>query len=449
MTATIADVDRDRSRSTATAFPDTPMPRECAAAAARRTARRLLVAETRPATVGASRCTLLDADAGYLHTSLWREAYRGRGIGARADAARREALFAEGAHRRAQDRRRQRDAIRLYRALGFGQTPAGRDYERPADPRVDRRAAARRAKARSSGSAAGGSGRMSVGDVFGIHAPFCRDRLSHASSTSRSSSACGSRARAAARPDDALRPRARSCSSRTRSRMRWSVPTCTILGGVAAAVTLLAVNRATALARRPLPAVPPRDRRRAGAPHQRRQAHRAHIRAPASRTTSCSRRSASTASTTRRSRCAWPCSRSTARSASCRSARHAVRTRHRVRAMQPGRQLMPEPASAPGSAATARGCRTSGSASRRARTTAVISPGRARRRVPPDRARARVRRARRRARRSIFERADYDVQPHEDRARQGPPAHAHRARCRAAASRSAARSCSTTRIRSA
>jgi mycothiol synthase len=65
------------------------------------------------------------------------EAARGKGIGATLTLRTAKTLFAEGAHRL--DLRTDDDnanAIRLYTWLGFKHAGAGRDYERPADPKV-------------------------------------------------------------------------------------------------------------------------------------------------------------------------------------------------------------------------------------------------------------------------------------------------------------------------
>jgi ribosomal protein S18 acetylase RimI-like enzyme len=65
------------------------------------------------------------------------ERWRGRAIGASLTLRVAKALFAEGAPRL--DLKTDEDnatAIRLYRSLGFRQEGAGRDYDRPTDPRL-------------------------------------------------------------------------------------------------------------------------------------------------------------------------------------------------------------------------------------------------------------------------------------------------------------------------
>jgi ribosomal protein S18 acetylase RimI-like enzyme len=115
-------------------FPDTPMP---SALLRRLIARdRLLLAMVSGEAVGMA-IHALEPDRGYLTVLAVADAMRGRGIGAALTLRVAKSLFAEGAPQL--DLKTDEDnggAIRLYRSLGFAQDSAGRDYERPTDPKV-------------------------------------------------------------------------------------------------------------------------------------------------------------------------------------------------------------------------------------------------------------------------------------------------------------------------
>jgi ribosomal-protein-alanine N-acetyltransferase len=122
-------VDRD-------AFPDTPTTRSAMEQILGR-GDRVLLAVVKGEVAGISLYRNDDADGGYLTTLGVREAYRGRGIGAALTLRTAKRVFAEGAARL--DLRTNDDngvAIALYRKLGFRHVAAGKDYRRPADPRV-------------------------------------------------------------------------------------------------------------------------------------------------------------------------------------------------------------------------------------------------------------------------------------------------------------------------
>ncbi len=101
---------------------------------------RVLVAQQKGEPVGFA---LYDHDTpgtGYLRTLAVRETARRQGIGAALTLRVAKTLFAEGAARL--DLRTDDDnstAIRLYNDLGFKHVGSGRDYERPADPKVIQR----------------------------------------------------------------------------------------------------------------------------------------------------------------------------------------------------------------------------------------------------------------------------------------------------------------------
>jgi ribosomal protein S18 acetylase RimI-like enzyme len=118
------------------AFPSTPITRE----GLRRLIEaegRLLVAEQRGRAVGFALFDHDDPAAGYLRTLAVREEARDGGVGSALTLRVAKLLFAEGATRL--DLRTDDDnagAIRLYKRLGFKHVGAGRDYERPADPKT-------------------------------------------------------------------------------------------------------------------------------------------------------------------------------------------------------------------------------------------------------------------------------------------------------------------------
>lgn len=118
------------------AFPDTPVTRvgmeeEIAEG------QRVLIAERKAEPVGFALFDQSDTDVGYLRTLAVRESARGIGVGAALSVRVAKVVFGEGATRL--DLRTDDDnaaAVRLYTRLGFKHTGSGRDYERPADPRV-------------------------------------------------------------------------------------------------------------------------------------------------------------------------------------------------------------------------------------------------------------------------------------------------------------------------
>jgi ribosomal protein S18 acetylase RimI-like enzyme len=131
----VADIDEllaiDRE-----AFPDTPMTR-AGFVDQLEAGGRALIAQQKGSPVGFVLYSQDDPDTGYLRTLAVREAVRGLGIGAALALRTAKAVFSEGAVRL--DLRTDDDnggAIRLYKRLGFKAVGSGRDYERPADPRV-------------------------------------------------------------------------------------------------------------------------------------------------------------------------------------------------------------------------------------------------------------------------------------------------------------------------
>ncbi len=97
----------------------------------------LLLAQRNGESVGLALYDHADADTAYLRTLAVREASRGQGVGAALTLRVAKAVFGDGATRL--DLRTEDDnasAIRLYNWLGFKHVGSGRDYERPADPKV-------------------------------------------------------------------------------------------------------------------------------------------------------------------------------------------------------------------------------------------------------------------------------------------------------------------------
>ena len=115
-------------------FPSTPMPPDLLR---RLVERQRLMLAIAGGEVAGSALHALEPDRGYLTVLAVGERWRGRAIGAALTLRVAKALFAEGAPRL--DLKTDEDnatAIRLYRSLGFRQQGAGRDYDRPTDPRV-------------------------------------------------------------------------------------------------------------------------------------------------------------------------------------------------------------------------------------------------------------------------------------------------------------------------
>ena len=130
----------DMARLDLEAFPDTPEP-----ASSIRT--RLASGDIHGVVAVAGRdivgfCTLAQTDpgGGYIHTLAVASTHRRNGIGAALTQRALKRLFAVGARRVSLTTDDNNGpAIRLYANLGFRQTRAGVDYERPTDPRAIRR----------------------------------------------------------------------------------------------------------------------------------------------------------------------------------------------------------------------------------------------------------------------------------------------------------------------
>ena len=124
----IARIDRQ-------SFPDTPIPHE--GFRERLKEESLLIAMSGRDVAGFVTYSQPEPGQGYLAILAVDEAYRGRGIGEALTLRAARALFGAGAQSvlltTDQDNG---NAIRLYVRLGFRQTNAGRDYERPTDPKA-------------------------------------------------------------------------------------------------------------------------------------------------------------------------------------------------------------------------------------------------------------------------------------------------------------------------
>ena len=124
------------------AFPDTPMPIPAYRALIESGEEQALLALRRGEVVGFCSYARHDPGAGYIHTLAVAEAARREGIGEALTARVLKRLFAAGAGRVTLTTDDDNTpAIRLYLKLGFRQTRAGRDYERPADPKAVERLA--------------------------------------------------------------------------------------------------------------------------------------------------------------------------------------------------------------------------------------------------------------------------------------------------------------------
>ncbi len=133
----IARIDRE-------AFPDTPMPLATHRALIESGDESALLALRRGDAVAVCSYAQHDPGAGYIHTLATAEAARREGIGEALTARALKCLFADGAERvTLLTEGDNTPAIRLYLKLGFRQTRAGRDYERPADPKAVERLAKR------------------------------------------------------------------------------------------------------------------------------------------------------------------------------------------------------------------------------------------------------------------------------------------------------------------
>ena len=126
----VAEIDR-------ASFPDTPLPLAAVRTQLTGDQREFIVAARGKQTVGYCSFALPDPGLGYIHDLAVAPEQRGRGVGAGLTLRALKRLFAAGADSVALTTDDSNfDAIRLYRALGFRQTEAGRDYERPADQKT-------------------------------------------------------------------------------------------------------------------------------------------------------------------------------------------------------------------------------------------------------------------------------------------------------------------------
>jgi ribosomal protein S18 acetylase RimI-like enzyme len=131
----IADLDA-LTRLDREAFPESPTP-SSSIKQALDSGERVLLALAKGEAVGCAIYRHDDDGYGYLHTLAVDEARRRKRIGTALTLRVAKAIFAEGADQL--DLRTEDDnsgAIRLYTTLGFKHTTSGRDYERPADPKV-------------------------------------------------------------------------------------------------------------------------------------------------------------------------------------------------------------------------------------------------------------------------------------------------------------------------
>ncbi len=139
--ATPADV-RAIARIDRAAFPDMPKPEEALRAELLDGDRRVLVATSKGEVAGYCSYGLPDREYGYIHDLAVSESRRREGIGSGLVARALKRLFAAGAEEVGLTTEQTNGgAIRMYRELGFRQTQAGRDYERPVDDRVIERLA--------------------------------------------------------------------------------------------------------------------------------------------------------------------------------------------------------------------------------------------------------------------------------------------------------------------
>jgi len=127
---TIAEIDHK-------SFPSTPMPLEAVRTQLTDERREFLVAVRGRQIAGYCSFALPDPGFGYIHDLAVAPGHRGTGIGAGLTLRALKRLFAEGAQSVALTTDdNNAGAIRLYRSLGFRQTEAGRDYERPTNPKT-------------------------------------------------------------------------------------------------------------------------------------------------------------------------------------------------------------------------------------------------------------------------------------------------------------------------
>jgi ribosomal-protein-alanine N-acetyltransferase len=131
----LADLD-DVVRIDRESFPNSAMPRSSMERILR-SGERVLLAQDKRGVVGVALWSWRDEREAYLSMLGVVESQRGRGVGAALTARVAKAAFAEGGgvlELRTDDDNQV--AISLYRKLGFRHVATGRDYERPADPKV-------------------------------------------------------------------------------------------------------------------------------------------------------------------------------------------------------------------------------------------------------------------------------------------------------------------------
>lgn len=126
----IVEIDR-------ASFPDTPLPPNVVRTQLAGHDREFLVAMRGKQMAGYCSFALPDPGFGYIHDLAVAPDQRGRGIGGGLTLRALKSLFGDGAQSVALTTDDSNfGAIRLYRSLGFRQTEAGRDYERPSDPKA-------------------------------------------------------------------------------------------------------------------------------------------------------------------------------------------------------------------------------------------------------------------------------------------------------------------------
>jgi ribosomal protein S18 acetylase RimI-like enzyme len=133
---TLADFD-DVLRIDRECFPDTPIPAEDLRARLKGGEYTLLVATVAGEAAGFCLSLTPMVGHGFISTLAVASAFRRRGIGAALTVRASRELFRDGAREVGLTTDADNaGAIALYVSLGFKQTRAGRDYERPVDPRA-------------------------------------------------------------------------------------------------------------------------------------------------------------------------------------------------------------------------------------------------------------------------------------------------------------------------
>ena len=137
--ATAADADA-MAHLDLEAFPDTPEGASSIRPRLESGNLAALLATARDEPIGFCSYAQPDPGEGYVHTLAVTESRRNEGIGEALTLRALKRLFADGAQRVALTTDDDNaNAIRLYMKLGFRQSRAGVDYERPTDPRAIRR----------------------------------------------------------------------------------------------------------------------------------------------------------------------------------------------------------------------------------------------------------------------------------------------------------------------